>query len=86
MSKKVLITGAAGFIGFHSSQQLIEDGYEVIGIDNLNNYYDVKLKKARIEYIENPKNQFTKNGNLSNVICLKEQNWMKYLIGITLNM
>ena len=52
MSKKVLITGAAGFIGFHSSQRLIEEGYEVIGIDNFNNYYDVKLKKARIEYIE----------------------------------
>ncbi len=55
MSKKVLITGAAGFIGFHSSQRLIEEGYEVIGIDNLNNYYDVKLKKARIEYIEKSK-------------------------------
>ncbi len=51
MSKKVLVTGAAGFIGFHSSQRLIEEGYEVIGIDNFNNYYDVKLKKARIEHL-----------------------------------
>ncbi len=55
MSKKVLITGAAGFIGFHSSKRLIDEGYEVIGIDNFNNYYDVKLKKARIEYIEKSK-------------------------------
>ena len=60
MSKKVLITGAAGFIGFHSSQRLIEEGYEVIGIDNFNNYYDVKLKKARIEYIEKSKKSIHK--------------------------
>ena len=60
MSKKVLITGAAGFIGFHSSQRLIEEGYEVIGIDNFNNYYDVKLKKARIECIEKSKKSIHK--------------------------
>jgi len=60
MSKKVLITGAAGFIGFHSSKRLIEEGYEVIGIDNFNNYYDVKLKKARIEYIEKSKKSIHK--------------------------
>ena len=60
MSKKVLITGAAGFIGFHSSKRLIDEGYEVIGIDNFNNYYDVKLKKARIEYIEKSKKSIPK--------------------------
>ena len=60
MSKKVLITGAAGFIGFHSSKRLIDEGYEVIGIDNFNNYYDVKLKKARIEYIEKSKKSIHK--------------------------
>ena len=60
MSEKVLITGAAGFIGFHSSQRLIEEGYEVIGIDNFNNYYDVKLKKARIKYIEKSKKSIHK--------------------------
>ena len=48
MDKKVLITGAAGFIGFHLSKRLCEEGYKVIGIDNLNDYYDINLKKARL--------------------------------------
>lgn len=46
---KVLVTGAAGFIGFHVVQKLCERGDEVIGIDNLNDYYDVNLKKARLQ-------------------------------------
>ncbi len=46
---KVLITGAAGFIGFHLSMRLLKDGCHVTGIDNLNSYYDVKLKEARLE-------------------------------------
>ncbi len=47
-TKKVLITGAAGFIGFHLSQKLCAQGYTVVGIDNLNDYYDPNLKKARL--------------------------------------
>ena len=46
---KVLITGAAGFIGFHLSMRLLKNGCHVTGIDNLNHYYDVKLKEARLE-------------------------------------
>ena len=46
---KILITGAAGFIGFHLSKKLLEDGFHVIGFDNLNSYYDVNLKKARLD-------------------------------------
>jgi UDP-glucuronate 4-epimerase len=46
--KKVLVTGAAGFIGFHSAQRLLARGYEVVGLDNLNDYYDVSLKEARL--------------------------------------
>jgi len=45
---KILVTGAAGFIGMHTTLRLLERGDEVIGIDNLNNYYDVALKKARL--------------------------------------
>ncbi len=46
---KVLVTGAAGFIGFHLASRLQRDGFEVYGLDNLSDYYDVNLKKARLE-------------------------------------
>jgi UDP-glucuronate 4-epimerase len=45
---KVLVTGAAGFIGFHTSRALLSRGDEVVGLDNLNDYYDVRLKEARL--------------------------------------
>jgi UDP-glucuronate 4-epimerase len=48
---KTLVTGAAGFIGFHVARALLERGQEVIGIDNLNPYYDVSLKRGRLELI-----------------------------------
>lgn len=49
---KVLVTGVAGFIGYHLAQRLIKEGVEVIGIDNLNDYYDVNLKKARLAQLD----------------------------------
>ena len=45
---KILVTGTAGFIGFHLAKLLLENGHQVIGIDNINDYYDVKLKFARL--------------------------------------
>ena len=48
---KILITGAAGFIGAFTSKQFVEQGHEVIGIDNLNDYYDVSLKHGRLEWL-----------------------------------
>lgn len=50
--RKVLVTGAAGFIGFHLCKRLIDRGDEIIGIDNLNNYYEVTLKVERLKHIE----------------------------------
>jgi len=51
--KTALITGAAGFIGFHLSKKLLDDGYKVIGVDNLNDYYDVTLKNERLRKLIN---------------------------------
>lgn len=53
VKKRVLVTGTAGFIGFHLSRRLLELGAEVIGFDNLNDYYDVGLKKARLKILRN---------------------------------
>tara|TARA_Y100000748_G_scaffold303883_1_gene310658 strand:+ start:267 stop:1223 length:957 start_codon:yes stop_codon:yes gene_type:complete len=53
---KILVTGSAGFIGFHLCKKLLEQGEKVYGIDNLNDYYDVNLKKARLEILKKFKN------------------------------
>jgi UDP-glucuronate 4-epimerase len=53
---KILVTGAAGFIGFFLSRRLTETGHEVVGLDNLNEYYDVRLKQDRLKQIEGRKN------------------------------
>jgi len=50
--KKILVTGAAGFIGFHVSKRFLESGTTIVGVDNLNDYYDVTLKKARLALLE----------------------------------
>lgn len=51
-NKKILITGAAGFIGFHLCKKLLKQGENVIGFDNLNNYYDINLKKRRLKELD----------------------------------
>lgn len=57
---KFLVTGAAGFIGFHTSQRLLEAGHEVVGIDNMNDYYDVNLKQSRLDLLQSPLFSFHK--------------------------
>lgn len=49
---KLLVTGSAGFIGFHLTRKLLQQGYNVLGVDNLNNYYDPQLKRDRLEALQ----------------------------------
>ena len=63
---KVLVTGSAGFIGFHVAKRYLDKGFKVYGFDSMNNYYDVKLKRSRLNILKKYKNfSFTK-GNLEN--------------------
>ncbi|TOL78592.1 protein CapI, partial [Vibrio parahaemolyticus] len=62
---KYLVTGAAGFIGSATIRKLNSLGYEVVGIDNINDYYDVELKYSRLSFIKNPLFRFF-NMDISN--------------------
>ena len=53
MKSKILITGVAGFIGFHLAKKLLEKNFRVIGLDNLNNYYSKKIKIDRLKILKN---------------------------------
>ena len=91
--KKVLVTGCAGFIGFHYSVYLLRKNYKVLGIDNLNNYYDVNLKKNRLKILKKYKNfhffkidltkkypveNFFKKNSLNYIVHLAAQAGVRY--------
>ena len=67
----ILVTGIAGFIGLHVAKTLLERGDEVIGIDNISDYYDVNLKKNRLKSLQNFKNLKFKNVDISEINSLK---------------
>ena len=56
--KNILVTGCAGFIGMHIAKKLLENNVKVFGLDNLNNYYDVNLKRERLNLLKKYKNFF----------------------------
>ena len=62
----ILITGAAGFIGSRVALNLLSEGFKIYGIDNLNDYYDVKLKQYRLKHIKKFKNFSFKKVDISN--------------------
>lgn len=64
-NKVILVTGAAGFIGFHLSKQLLEKGVKIIGYDNINEYYDVRLKYARLDILNQYENFTFIKGDLA---------------------
>ncbi|MHA1538972.1 MAG: SDR family NAD(P)-dependent oxidoreductase [Alphaproteobacteria bacterium] len=69
---KILVTGAAGFIGFHVCQDLLAKGHTVIGIDNLNPYYDPALKKARLAEIGDPSSFTFIEGDINDAALFKK--------------
>ena len=84
---KILVTGVAGFIGFHVCKRLIEVGYNLVGLDNINNYYDINLKLARLKELgfdDINENQTTYNSTKSSAIFIKgdledEEIWQSVL-------
>lgn len=82
---KILITGVAGFIGYHLAQRLLAEGNQVYGVDNLNNYYDITLKQARLEQLL-PQTRFTFDyldiSDRSSVRQLFEQNQFDCVVNL----
>lgn len=72
MALKVILTGCAGFIGMHVAEELLKRGEFVFGIDNLNDYYDVRLKRLRLSRLERYKNFSYSNGDICNAELVKE--------------
>jgi UDP-glucuronate 4-epimerase len=68
----ILVTGAAGFIGYHVSEALLSRGEEVVGVDNVNDYYDVNLKKARLERLQKHKGFRFHQVDISDLAAMKE--------------
>lgn len=83
--KVVLVTGAAGFIGFHLSLRLSQLGFVIVGLDNLNDYYDVNLKKARLDLLSKQRNFTFLKADLSNKPLL-DSSFEKYKFDYVVNL
>ena len=82
---KVLVTGSAGFIGFHVSSRLLALGYQVVGADNLNRYYDVSLKKARTAILQQDPSfvfRLVDIADRGTVETLFEENQFEYVVNL----
>lgn len=83
--KKILITGAAGFIGFHLSRTLLNSGNQITGIDNLNDYYDVELKNTRLSMLKTQENFSFNQIDLINSEAMYEI-FTKYKFDVVINL
>nr|WKN40048.1 NAD-dependent epimerase [Tunicatimonas sp. TK19036] len=85
MTEKILVTGAAGFIGFHLSGRLCQAGYEVVGIDNLNDYYAVSLKKDRLAILQKNENFSFYQADIQNKAAIDklfDENTFTYVVNL----
>ena len=82
---KIIVTGSCGFIGFHVTKKLLDLNYNVIGIDNINNYYDIKLKKDRLKILKTYKKFFFHKTSIEQIIPLKKI-FKKYKPEIVVNL
>ncbi len=83
--KKILITGCAGFIGFHLSKLLLDKNYYIVGVDTVNNYYSVKLKNNRLKNLKQYKKFIFKKIDIGNFESL-DKIFSKYKFDIIINM
>ena len=72
MQKIALITGSSGFIGFHLSFLLLSNGWKVIGLDSMSNYYDVELKKARLNQLTESSHFYNYEGSVEDAALLND--------------
>ena len=70
--EKILVTGSSGFIGMHLCENLLKDGIQILGIDNMNDYYDISLKESRLKKLEKYENFDFEKADISNYNKLKE--------------
>ena len=86
MSKnKILVTGSAGFIGYHLCKSLLNDNFDVLGIDNINDYYDVNLKKSRLNELRKNKNFIFEKIDIANRESLSKS-FIKFQPSIVVNL
>ena len=78
---KILVTGTAGFIGYHLANRLLAEGHEVIGLDSINNYYDVSLKIGRLEAAGIPRNQIAYKELLQSYFIDEDWIWKTLVYG-----
>ncbi|GGK09145.1 NAD-dependent epimerase [Lentibacillus kapialis] len=81
---EILVTGPAGFIGFHLSRRLLNESHQVIGLDNVNNYYDPQLKEDRLKDLDNQNFTFVR-GNLEDLETIN-QTFEKYQPDVVINL